>query len=296
MQSVGFVGAGIMGRPMIQNLMKAGCQVYVYDVQEAAVQRSAQDGATPATLAQIGAYTQVIFLSLPNGAIVKDVLFGSEGLAPHLKPGAVVVDTSSITPVEAVYCRDQLAQQGAAYLDAPVSGGEPGSIAGTLAFMVGGEEDVFSKILPYFDMMGSSAILVGPSGSGSITKLANQVIVNLNIAAVGEALVLASKCGADPEKVYKAIRGGLAGSAVLDAKAPMMYHRNFKPGGTIQINAKDIKNVLATSHEANVPMPLSAQLYEIQQYLIAHGHIKDDHSAYVQYFENLAGVTVEKQP
>lgn len=159
--------------------------------------------------------------------------------------------------------------------------------------MCGGDADVFEALQPYFDIMGSSALLVGPSGSGSVCKLANQIIVNLNICAVSEALVLATKAGADPLKVYQAIRGGLAGSAVLDAKAPMMCARDFKPGGKISINHKDIKNVLATAHEIDVPLPFTAQLFEVQQALKAHGHMDDDHGGYVQYFEALAGVEVK---
>ncbi|MBQ2626868.1 MAG: NAD-binding protein [Eubacterium sp.] len=293
MGKAGFIGLGIMGCPMVENLIKAGVEVCVYDVIEANVRRMAEKGAAASNPAEIGRDCRVVFLSLPNGAISKDVLFGTDGIAQYLQKGAIVVDTSSITPVEAQECADRLAERGVHHLDAPVSGGEPGAVDGTLAFMVGGDEKAFDAVMPYFEILGSSAILVGGTGSGCVTKLANQVIVNLNIAAVGEAMVLACKCGADPNKVYEAIRGGLAGSAVLDAKAPMMIARNFNPGGTIKINAKDIKNVLDTSHAVNVPMPFSAQLYELQQTLIAHGHLMDDHGGYVQYFEDLAGVTVQ---
>ena len=152
---------------------------------------------------------------------------------------------------------------------------------------------VFEAMKPYFDILGSSALLVGPSGSGSTTKLANQMIVNNTIAVVGEALVFATKAGADPEKVYQAIRGGLAGSAVLDAKAPMMIARNFKPGGPIRINHKDIKNVVSTAHAIDVPIPYTAQLYEIMQAMKIHDHTNDDHSGLVQYFEKLADVIVK---
>ncbi len=180
------------------------------------------------------------------------------------------------------------------FLDAPVSGGEPKAIDGTLAFMVGGAQEDFERALPYFQKMGASALLVGSSGSGSIAKLANQIIVNLNITAVAEALVLAAKAGADPEKVYQAIRGGLAGSTVLDAKAPMMITRNFKPGGKLSINLKDIKNVMTTAHALDVPLPFTSQLLEVMQALKVAGHIEDDHSGIVQYFEELAGVQVKK--
>ena len=202
---------------------------------------------------------------------------------------------SSVTPVESQTCATKLEKLGIDFLDAPVSGGEPKSIDGTLAFMVGGKKDVFDRIMPYFEMMGSSALLIGGTGSGSVTKLANQVIVNLNIAAVSEALVMATKAGADPELVYQAIRGGLAGSTVLDAKAPLMIARNFVPGGKISINLKDIKNVMATAHEIDVPMPMSSQLLEIMQALKVDGHINDDHGGIVQYFEKLAKVEVRRK-
>lgn len=160
--------------------------------------------------------------------------------------------------------------------------------------MVGGDQADFERILPYFHLMGASALLVGPCGSGSIAKLANQIIVNLNITAVAEALVFATKAGVDPEKVYQAIRGGLAGSTVLDAKAPMMIQRNFKPGGKLSINLKDIKNVMATAHALDVPLPFTSQLLEMMQALKVDGHLDDDHSVYVQYFEKLAQVQVQK--
>ncbi len=179
-------------------------------------------------------------------------------------------------------------------MDAPVSGGEPKAIDGTLAFMVGGQPETFERMQPYFKIMGASALLVGPCGSGCIAKLANQIIVNLNITAVAEALVFATKAGVDPDKVYQAIRAGLAGSTVLDAKAPMMIGRNFKPGGKLSINLKDIKNVMATAHALDVPLPFTSQLLEVMQALKVDGHLDDDHSGIVQYFEKLAGVQVQR--
>ena len=290
---IGFIGLGIMGKPMAKNLLKAGVELMVCDLNRDAVNDLVQAGAREGTYAEIGAGCDVIITILPNGAIVKSVLFDEGGVAETISAGKVVCDMSSVTAGESRYCYEQLKARGVGFVDAPVSGGEPGAIAGTLAIMCGGDEADFDTMKPYFDILGSSAMLIGPSGSGSITKLANQVIVNLNIAAVSEALVLATKAGADPMKVYKAIRGGLAGSAVLDQKAPMMCARNFKPGGKISINHKDIKNVLDTAHTIDVPMPLTAQLFEIQQALKVSGHMDDDHSGYVQYFEQLAGVIVK---
>lgn len=291
----GFIGLGIMGKPMAKNLLSAGIPLTVHDIEAAAVDELVSLGAKAATPKEIGERCEIIFLSLPSGAIVQDVLFGEGGVASAARPGTVVCDTSSTTPIESRFCHRKLAEIGVGFVDAPVSGGEPGAIAGTLAFMAGGSQEDFDRLQPYFGIMGSSALRIGPSGNGSITKLANQVIVNLGIAAVSEALVLAVKAGADPEKVYRAIRGGLAGSAVLDAKVPMILDRNFKPGGKISINHKDIKNVLATAHDIDVPMPLTAQLFEIQQALKVGGHMDDDHAGYVQYFEQLADVTVKRQ-
>ena len=289
---VGFIGLGIMGKPMAKNLLKAGVDLMVNDISGAAVEELVSEGARAGSYGEIGKSCDVVITILPNGAIVQDVLFGRGGVAESLPAGKTVCDMSSVTANESRTCYDRLKRQGVGFIDAPVSGGEPGAVAGTLAIMCGGDEKDFETMKPLFDVLGSSALLIGPSGSGSITKLANQVIVNLNIAAVSEALVLATKAGADPMKVYKAIRGGLAGSAVLDAKAPMICARNFKPGGKISINHKDIKNVLATAHDIDVPMPLTAQLFEIQQALKVGGHMDDDHGGYVQFFEQLAGVEV----
>ena len=224
---IGFIGLGIMGKPMVKNLLKAGVQVRVNDLVQSAVDEVAALGALPSTQAQIGADCDVVFTILPNGAIVQNVLFGENGVASTLRQGALVVDMSSVTPGESRACAERLARQDVAFLDAPVSGGEPGAINGTLSFMVGGDEETFQRAQPYFDIMGSSAIRIGCVGSGSITKLANQIIVNLGIAAVSEAFVLAAKAGADPEKVYQAIRGGLRGARRegADDVQPQFYPR-----------------------------------------------------------------------
>ena len=295
MSKVGFIGLGIMGRPMAENLVKAGQDVMVSDLNAKVVEELCALGASSGTYAELARSCDLILTILPTGAIVREVLFGENGVASALTPGKVVCDMSSVTPGESQECYARLKAMGVGFVDAPVSGGEPGAITGTLAIMCGGDQADFDRLVPLFEIMGSSALLIGGSGAGSVTKLANQIIVNLNIAAVSEALVLATKAGVDPMKVYHAIRGGLAGSAVLDAKAPMMCRRDFRPGGTIRVNHKDIKNVLATAHEIDVPLPLTAQLFEVQQALKVSGHMDDDHSGYVQYFEQLAGVVVESR-
>ena len=271
MSKIGFIGLGIMGKPMAKNLLKAGVELLVCDLNEEAVKEVTMAGAEAGSYAQIGEQCEIIFLILPNGDISKSVLFDENGVASALTPGKIVCDMSSVTPVESKECFDRLMEQGVGFVDAPVSGGEPGAVGGTLAFMAGGRQEDFDALTPYFEIMGSSAVRIGDSGSGSVTKLANQIIVNNTIAIVSEAFVLATKAGADPVKVYEAIRGGLAGSAVLDAKVPMMVERNFVPGGKISINHKDIKNVVNTAHALDVPIPYSAQLYEILQTLKVHG-------------------------
>ncbi len=291
---VGFIGLGIMGRPMAKNMLKAGVELLVADLSKEAVADVVAAGAKEASYAEIGEQCERIIIMVPSGAISKSILFGENGVASAIKAGSVVCDMSSVTPVESQECYKGLKEKGVGFVDAPVSGGEPGAVAGTLAIMAGGDKEDFDAMKEYFDILGSSALLIGGSGSGSVTKLANQVIVNNTIAVVSEAFVLAAKAGADPQKVYEAIRGGLAGSAVLDAKIPMIIERNFKPGGPIRINHKDIKNVVNTAHSIDVPIPYTAQLYEILQSLKVHGHMEDDHGGIVQYFEKLADVEVKK--
>lgn len=292
---IGFIGLGIMGRPMVKNLLLAGAEVIVSDLNQEAVKDVVAAGGKEGSYAEIGAQCDKIIIMVPNGAITKAILFGENGVASTIQPGSIVCDMSSVTPVESRECYTKLKEIGVGFLDAPVSGGEPGAVARTLAIMVGGEQAHFDAMKECFDILGSSALLIGDSGSGSVAKLVNQIIVNNTIAVVSEAFVFAAKAGVDCEKVYDAIRGGLAGSAVLDAKIPMILERNFKPGGPIRINHKDIKNVVETAHTIDVPIPYTAQLYEILQTLKLHGHMGDDHGGIVQYFEALADVKVEKK-
>lgn len=295
MKKVGFIGLGIMGKPMAKNLLAKGVNLIVHDLNEEAVKELENSGAKRGTPAELGKDCDVIFTILPNGPIVQQVLFGENGVAKDIKAGTVVCDMSSVMPQESKYCHEQLKHKGVGFVDAPVSGGEPGAIAGTLAFMVGGNQEDFDALEEYFKIMGSSAILVGDSGSGSVTKLANQIIVNLTIAAVSEAFVLAAKAGVDPVKVFEAIKGGLAGSAVLNAKIPMIVNRNFKPGGKISINHKDIRNAMASAQCLDVPAPMTAQLFQVMQTLKVRGLMDEDHGAIVKFFENLANVEVKKK-
>lgn len=296
MLKVGFIGLGIMGRPMTLNLLKAGIDLTVYDISEKAVKVLQEAGAkTASTPKELAQNADVIITMVPNAPIVTGLLEGDNGILAGIKENSIVIDMSSVSPVDSKKFAQMVEAKNCKFLDSPVSGGEPGAINATLAFMIGGDEAVVEKARPVFEAMGTSITVVGPNGSGSVAKLANQIMVNLNIAAVSEALVLATKAGADPQKVYEAVRGGLAGSTVLDAKAPMMISRNFKPGGTLAINLKDITNVMATADALSVPLTLTAQLKEIMHSLKATGHIMDDHSGIVQYYEKIANVTVQSK-
>ncbi|TGA99888.1 2-hydroxy-3-oxopropionate reductase [Sporolactobacillus shoreae] len=293
--NIGFIGLGIMGKPMALNLIRANYSLVVFDINQSAVDELVQAGATSAgTAKEVAESCEVIITMLPKGQHVKQVTFGSEGIVSGAHKGTVVIDMSSVTPADSREIAKGLAEHKIEMLDAPVSGGEPKAIDGTLAIMVGGKQVVFESVNNVLHAMGTSVTLVGDHGCGSTAKLANQIIVNLNIAAVSEALVLAAKAGIDIEKMYQAIRGGLAGSTVMDAKVPMILDRNFEPGGKIAINLKDITNVIATSHDLDVPLPLTSQLLEIFHALKADGKINLDHSSIVQFYEKMANVTVNR--
>lgn len=293
-KNIGFIGLGIMGKPMSLNLLKAGYNLTVNDINKESVEALVNAGAQAATPSEMAETCDVIITMLPASQHVKQVVLGENGILKTAKEGTVIIDMSSISPVVSVEIAEEAAKQGVEMLDAPVSGGEVKAIDGTLAIMVGGKESVFDSVKQILHAVGAEITLVGKNGSGVTAKLANQIIVNLNIAAMSEALVLAAKAGIDVEKMYQAIRGGLAGSAVLDAKVPLILERNFVAGGRIDINLKDITNVMETAHEIGVPLPLSSQLLEIFHALKVDGKSGDDHGGIVQYYEKLANVEVRK--
>jgi 2-hydroxy-3-oxopropionate reductase len=229
---------------------------------------------------------------LPNSPHVKEVILGKGGALEHAAEGLIIIDTSSIAPIASQEIAAECLKKGVTYLDCPVSGGEPKAIDGTLAIMCGGPEAAFERVKPILLTMASSAVLVGDVGSGNIAKLANQVIVAVNIAGMSEALALAAKSGADPRRVYQAIRGGLAGSAVLDAKAPMVLSRNFKPGFRVNLHIKDLNNVMDTAHALGAPVPLSARVLEMLRAIEAEGHDMSDHSALAVYYEKLMDMEI----
>ena len=292
---IGFIGLGIMGKPMSKNLIKAGYELIVSGHGKAAAEELRAMGAqVMATPKEIAAASDVVVTMLPNSPQVEEVALGKDGIVEGAKKGSVLIDMSSIAPLSSRKVAAALEKVGMDMLDAPVSGGEPKAIDGTISVMVGGKQEIFDKYYDIMKAMAGSVVRTGDIGAGNATKLANQIIVAINIAAVSEALTLATKVGVSPELVYQAIRGGLAGSTVLDAKAPMIMERNFKPGFRIKLHIKDLKNVLDTSHELGVSLPLTASVMEIMQALKADGHEAEDHSSIVKYYEKLANVEVKK--
>ncbi len=292
---IGFIGLGIMGKPMCKNLLKAGYELVVCDVFQTAVDEIVAAGAKAATTPkEIAAQVDIVITMLPNSPQVIQVVLGVNGVIEGAKPGTVLIDMSSIAPLVSREVASKLAEIGVDMLDAPVSGGEPKAIDGTMSVMVGGKQEIFDKCLPVMKSMAGAVVLTGDIGAGNVTKLANQIIVALNIAAMSEALVLAAKAGVEPELVYQAIRGGLAGSTVLDAKAPLVLERKFDPGFRINLHIKDLNNVLETSHELGVSLPLTAAVMEMMQALKTDGMGNADHGGLIKYYEKMAKIEVKR--
>ncbi|NBI10683.1 2-hydroxy-3-oxopropionate reductase [Colidextribacter sp. OB.20] len=283
---IGFIGLGIMGKPMAKNLLRAG-----YDLMVSSSNRAAPElveaGAKSASNAEIGEACDVVFTMVPNSPQVKAVMLGEDGVAAHMRPGSVFIDMSSINPVASKEIAAEVAKKSIEMLDAPVSGGEPKAIDGTLSFMVGGRQEVFDRCRPLLEAMGSSVIRCGGVGAGNTTKLANQIIVACNIQALVEALTLAQKAGVDPELVFQAVKGGLAGSTVMDAKAPMMIAGDDRPGFRIDLHIKDLNNALDCAHAVGAPVPMTAEVQEILQWLHNHECGQKDHSAIFLYYKYL---------
>ena len=293
MKKIGFIGLGIMGKPMALNLVKAGHELQVYDHNLPNMEALAEKGAKMVSSAQEAALgAEVVITMLPDSPHVKEAVCGKDGVLQSAASGTVLVDMSSISPIAALEVSKAAAEKGVVMLGAPVSGGEPKAIDGSLAIMAGGPAEAFEKVKDIFLAMGDTVTLVGEMGSANTAKVANQIIVALNIAAMSEAMVLATKAGVEPEKVFQAIRGGLAGSAVLDAKMPMILKGDFTPGGRIEIHIKDLRNALDMAHEIGAPIPLTGQVMEIMQALKTDGKAFDDHGGLIQFYENLAKVKV----
>lgn len=291
---IGFIGLGIMGKPMVKNLLKAGYPVMVWNRSQAPIDEVVACGAVSASKEEIGTNADVVITMVPNSPQVKEVMLGTEGVAQYMHAGQVFVDCSSINPVASKEIYAVLQEKGIEMLDAPVSGGEPKAIDGTLSFMVGGKQEIFDICKDMLLAMGASVVRCGDVGAGNTTKLANQIIVACNIQALAEALTLAQKAGVDPELVFQAIKGGLAGSTVMNAKAPMMIAGNDKPGFKIDLHIKDLNNALDCAHTVGAPVPMTASVQEILQWLHNNDCGGNDHSAIAKYYEYLTGIKISR--
>jgi len=295
---IGFVGLGIMGRPMCKNLLKAGYEVTAYDPYAAeALNDVVSCGAVRGeSNADVASKSDVVIIMVPNSPHVREAVFGKNGIAEGAKPGLDLIDMSSIAPLESKAIAEACKEQGMNMMDAPVSGGEPKAIDGTLSIMCGGPKALFDKYYDVLMVLGASAVHCGEvNGAGDTVKLANQIVVAVNIAACAEAYSLSTMAGVNPEAVFAAIRGGLAGSTVMDAKVPMMMDDNFKPGFKIDLHIKDLNNALDTGHGLGTPMILTSQVQEMLQWLHNNDCGGNDHSAIVKYYERITGTEVRKQ-
>jgi 2-hydroxy-3-oxopropionate reductase len=292
---IGFIGLGIMGKPMAKNLLKAGHELVVFDLNKENVENVIAAGAkAAASAADAASQAPVVITMLPNSPHVKAVVLGENGVLEGAKPGTILIDMSSIAPLASQEIEKACAAKKVRMIDTPVSGGEPKAIDGTLAIMAGGDKAVFEEVKPILLQMGSTAVYCGAVGAGNTTKLANQIVVGLNIAAAAEAFTLVKKAGVDPQLVFEAIKGGLAGSTVLNAKAPMMIESSFKPGFKIDLHIKDLANALDTGHGVGSPLPLTSLVREMMETLHADGFGNDDHSALARYYAKVSGVKIGK--
>ena len=285
---VGFIGLGIMGRAMSARLIGGGHEVYLHSHKPAPKELTDKGGRDCRSCREVASHAEVIFTMVPDTRDVEDVLFGESGVAQGLTPGKIFVDMSSISPIATKDLARRIEHLGCEYLDAPVSGGDVGAREGTLTIMVGGSETAFARVKPLFELMGRNVTLVGANGDGQTAKVANQIIVALTIEAVGEALLFASKAGADPAKVRQALMGGFASSRILEVHGERMITRNFEPGGRIELHQKDLNNALTGARSLQISLPNTAKCQALFNACIAHGGSAWDHSAMVRALEDLA--------
>lgn len=294
-EKIGFIGLGIMGKPMAKNLVNAGYDLTVYDIFPAPIEELVEAGANGArSCAEVARTSDVVITMVQDGPQAKQAILGEGGIIEGASEGDLVVDMSSIAPGVSQELGAGLAEKNINFLDAPVSGGEPFAISGDLAIMVGGDAGDFERAKPLFDVVGKSAVLCGAHGAGNVTKLANQIVVGANIHGLAEALVLATAAGVNPQTVFEAIQGGLAGSNVMNAKAPMMISRNFEPGFRIELHYKDINNAMETARALNVPLQVTANLQQVLTALVVNGDGRNDHSGILRFVEQIAGVEVRE--
>jgi 2-hydroxy-3-oxopropionate reductase len=290
---IGFIGLGIMGKPMSKNLLKAGYALVVHDLSRAAVDEVVAAGARSATNArEVAAQCDVLITMVPDSPDVEAVAYGPDGALAGLRPGTIWADMSTISPVTSRKVAADAAKKGVQMLDAPVSGGEKGAIAGTLSIMVGGPKEAFEAMLPIFQVLGKTIVHMGDSGAGQVTKAANQIVVALTIEAISEALVLASKAGVDPAKVRQVLLGGFCQSRILELHGERMIKREFAPGFKIRLHRKDLAIALNAGKEFGVPLPVTAQVHEMLNALMVAGKGELDHAAIVNYIEALAATEV----
>src|SRR5712664_2046591 len=295
MAEIGFIGLGIMGGPMCRNLLNVGHKVVVYNRSTGPIDHMVELGAARGESSRdVAERSNIVITMMPDGPEVEEAIIGYRGVLEGAKPGSTVIDMSSVNPRVSQKIGASCTAKNVRFLDAPVCGGEPKAVDGTLAIMVGGEEAVFREAEPVLQVMGSSVTLTGPVGAGNFAKLANQIIVACNIAAMGEAFVLATRAGLDPNIVFNAIKGGLAGSTVLNAKAPMVISRNFKPGFRIRLHQKDLRNALQAAESMKVSLPLTSAIQQILIALMNQGKGDLDHSAIVTFVEEMAGIQIEQ--
>lgn len=296
MVKIGYIGLGVMGKPMAKNLLKAGHQLVVYDIVKEKVDDLVQAGAEPADNCRDAASRgDIIILMLPDSPEVEAVMLGEEGVLEGARPGSIIIDMSSISPLVDIALEKKAREKSLKMMDAPVSGGEPGAVAGTLAIMVGGDASTFDEIKGILNVMGKSVVRVGEIGAGQFTKLANQILVAVHLQAMSEALVFAKKAGLDVQKVYDAVKGGLAGSNVLDAKVPLVLKRNYKPGFRIKLHIKDLKNALIVGRELGIPLPATALAQTFFEACDAAGRGNLDHGALITVTEELAKAQVGEE-
>jgi 2-hydroxy-3-oxopropionate reductase len=288
MAKVGFIGLGIMGKPMSLHLLKAGHELYAYSLPDVPAEVTAAGGKACASSTEVAQKADIVIVMVPDTPDVEKVLFGDGGVARGLSKGKTVVDMSSISPMATKDFARRINELGCDYLDAPVSGGEVGAKNATLTIMVGGPQATFDRVKPLFELMGKNITLVGGNGDGQTCKVANQIIVALNIEAVGEALLFASKAGADPAKVRQALMGGFASSKILEVHGERMIKRTFDPGFRIELHQKDLNLALSSARALGLSLPNTATAQELFNACAAHGGSKWDHSAMVRALEKLA--------
>jgi len=295
MSKIGFVGLGIMGTPMAEHLIKGGHELYLYSIPNVPAGLVEAGGKGCSSSKEVAQKSDIVFIMVPDTPHVAAALFDENGIAAGLSAGKIVVDMSSISPIETKEFAKRVNALGCEYLDAPVSGGEVGAKAASLTIMVGGSEATFAKVKPLFELMGKNITLVGGNGDGQITKVANQIIVALTIEAVSEALLLASKAGADPARVRQALMGGFANSRILEVHGERMVKRTFNPGFRIELHQKDLNLALSTARKLGVALPNTATAQELFNMCAAHGGSAWDHSGMVRALEMMANFEIGQQ-